>query len=335
MTRPGVDSAAPTARHGGTGGQHTTQNTPPGMVLVPGGAFRMGSDAHYPEEGPAHRVAVDGFWIDACAVRNADFARFVRATGYRTVAERPPDPAAFPGAPPQNLVPGSLVFRPTTGPVDLSDLSQWWDWTPGAHWRRPGGPGSTLAGRMDHPVVHVADEDAAAYAAWAGKDLPTEVEWEYAARGGLDGAAYTWGEQVRPGGRLLAHWWHGQFPWHNTREDGFAGTAPVGSFPPNGYGLYDMAGNVWEWTRSWYTEQHPTDVASPCCVPRNPRGGAEQDSYDPVQPQFGVPRRVIKGGSFLCADNYCRRYRPAARRPQMVDTGTSHIGFRCIAHPAR
>jgi len=306
----------------------------PGMVFVPGGVLRMGSDAHYPEEAPAHRVAVDGFWIDACAVRNADFARFVRATGYRTVAERPLEAAAFPGAPPQNLVPGSLVFHPTRGPVDLRDLTQWWFWTPGAHWRRPEGPGSTLAGRMDHPVVHVAAEDAAAYAAWAGKDLPTEAEWEYAARGGLDGATYTWGDEVRPGGRLLAHWWHGQFPWQNTREDGFAGTAPVGSFPPNGYGLYDMAGNVWEWTRSWYTEQHPADAASPCCVPRNPRGGPEQDSFDPAQPRFRVPRRVIKGGSFLCADNYCRRYRPAARRPQMVDTGTSHIGFRCIVHPA-
>jgi len=306
----------------------------PDMVFVPGGVFRMGSDAHYPEEAPVHRVGVDGFWIDAHPVRNADFARFVRATGYRTVAERPLDPADYPGAPPENLVPGSLVFRATPGPIDLRHISQWWVWTPGAHWRRPEGPGSTLAGRMDHPVVHVAYEDAAAYAAWAGKDLPTEAEWEYAARGGLEGAAYTWGDQLRPGGRWMAHWWHGEFPWQNTREDGFAGTAPVGSFPPNGYGLFDMAGNVWEWTCSWYTERHPADAAKPCCMPRNPRGGTEEGSYDPAQPQFRVPRRVVKGGSFLCADNYCRRYRPAARRPQMVDTGTSHIGFRCIVRPS-
>jgi formylglycine-generating enzyme len=314
---------------------HPVPHTPaaPGMVYIPGGAFRMGSNAHYPEEAPAHRVAIDGFWIDAHPVRNADFARFVRASGYRTIAERPPDPAAFPGAPAQNLLPGSLVFRPTPAPVDLRHLSQWWLWTPGAHWRRPQGPGSTLADRMDHPVVHIAYADAAAYAAWAGKELPSEAQWEYAARGGLEGATYTWGKQLRPGGRWMAHWWHGQFPWQNTGEDGFTGTAPVASFPPNGYGLYDMAGNVWEWTSSWYTQRHPAQAAKACCMPRNPRGGTVEGSYDAAQAQFRIPRRVVKGGSFLCADNYCRRYRPAARRPQMVDTGTSHIGFRCIVRP--
>jgi sulfatase modifying factor 1 len=279
------------------------------MIRVPGGEFVMGSDAHYPEEAPARRVSVDGFRIDPTAVTNAQFGAFVSETGYVTVAERPLDPADFPGAPPENLVPGSLVFTPTAGPVDLRHLSQWWAWTPGASWRNPDGPDSSLADREEHPVVHVAFEDAQAYAAWAGKQLPTEAEWELAARGGLDGAAYTWGDAPERDDERLANYWHGDFPWR--ADSGYGTTAPVGSYPPNGFGLFDMAGNVWEWTTDWY-------------------GGSIEASYDPAQPQFRVPRKVIKGGSFLCADSYCLRYRPAARRAQMIDTGMSHIGFRCV-----
>jgi formylglycine-generating enzyme len=289
------------------------------MVRIPGGEFTMGSDEHYPEEAPAHRVAMDGFLMDATAVTNAEFAAFVEATGYLTVAERPLDPADFPGAPPENLVPGSLVFTPTPGPVDLRHMSQWWVWTPGACWKHPAGPDSSLAGREGHPVVHVAYEDAQACAAWAGKELPTEAQWELAARAGLDGATYTWGNAPQEEGQNLANYWHGDFPWRP--ESGYGTTAPVGSYPPNGFGLFDMAGNVWEWTTDWYRDRH---------VPANPRGGSIEESYDPAQPQFRVPRKVIKGGSFLCADSYCLRYRPAARRPQMVDTGMSHIGFRCV-----
>jgi sulfatase modifying factor 1 len=276
------------------------------MIELPGATFRMGSDAHYPDEAPSRPVTVDGFAIDAHAVTNAQYAEFVVATGYVTVAERPLDPADFPGAPAENLSPGSLVFTGTPGPVDLRHINQWWTWMPGASWRHPDGPRSSP--RAQHPVVHIAYEDATAYAAWAGKRLPTEAEWEYAARGGLDGAAYTWGEQPERAGERLANYWHGEFPWR--AAPGYGTTAPVGSFPPNGYGLFDMAGNVWEWTSDWY-------------------GGSEQASLDPSQPQFAIPRKVVKGGSFLCADSYCLRYRPAARRPQMIDTGMSHIGFRC------
>jgi formylglycine-generating enzyme required for sulfatase activity len=274
---------------------------------IPAGTFRMGSDAHYPEEGPRREVALDGFWIDTHQVTNREFAAFVRATGYVTVAERPLDPADFPGAPAENLHPGSLVFTPPSGPVDLRHLNLWWRWTVGASWRRPEGARSTLDGREEHPVVHVAYEDAEAYAAWAGRRLPTEAEWEYAARGGLDGAVYTWGDE--PEREPRANYWHGDFPWRP--EPGYGATTPVGSFGPNGYGLFDMAGNVWEWTSDWY-------------------GGSERASLDPGQPQFAVPRKVLKGGSFLCADSYCLRYRPAARRPQMIDTGMSHIGLRCV-----
>jgi formylglycine-generating enzyme required for sulfatase activity len=247
--------------------------------------------------------------MDATAVTNAEFGAFVEEAGYLTVAERPLDPADFPGAPPENLVPGSLVFTPTSGPVDLRHMSQWWAWTPGACWKHPEGPGSSLAGREDHPVVHVAHEDAHAFAAWAGKELPTEAQWELAARGGLDGATYTWGDSPEQEGQRLANYWHGDFPWRP--DPGYGTTAPVRSFRPNGFELFDMAGNAWEWTSDWY-------------------GGSIEESYDPAQPQFRVPRKVIKGGSFLCADSYCLRYRPAARRPQMIDTGMSHIGFRCV-----
>ena len=299
-----------------------------GMTWVPGATFRMGSDEHYAEEAPAHSVTVDGFWIDTTTVTNRQFGDFVTATGYRTVAERALDPADFPGAPPENLVAGSLVFTRTAGPVDLRHLNQWWTWTPGACWATPEGPGSIIDERMDHPVVHVAHEDAEAYAAWAGKALPTEAEWEHAARGGLEGATYVWGSEPEQPGERLANVWHGDFPWRSA--EGYGTTTPVGTFPPNGYGLADMAGNVWEWTADWYTARHPDDAASPCCVPQNPRGGDETGSLDPGQPQFRIPRRVIKGGSFLCADSYCMRYRPAARRPQMIDSGMSHIGFRCV-----
>jgi formylglycine-generating enzyme len=280
------------------------------MAWVPGGTFRMGSECHYPEEAPAREVTVDGFWIDRRQTTNREFAAFVEATGYVTVAERPLDPADFPGAPPENLVAGSLVFTMTPGPVDLRHMAQWWTWTPGASWKHPEGPQSTLSGREDHPVVHVACEDAEAYAAWAGKSLPTEAQWERAARGGLEAAAYVWGDEPEPPGERLANYWHGEFPWRP--DEGYGTTAAVGSFAPNGYGLYDAAGNVWEWTRDWW-------------------GGREEASFDPAQPQFRVPRRVVKGGSFLCADSYCMRYRPAARRPQMVDTGMSHLGVRCAA----
>ena len=299
---------------------------------VPGGTFRMGSDAHYPEEAPAHGVTVDAFWIDRCEVTNREFAEFAESTGYVTVAERPLDPGDFPGAPAENLVPGSLVFTRTAGPVDLRHLNQWWTWTPGACWKHPEGPGSSLEGRHEHPVVHVAYEDAAAYADWSGKALPTEAEWEVAARGGLEGATYTWGDSPEAESRPLANHWHGEFPWRPRPP--YGETTAVGSFPPNGFGLLDMAGNVWEWTSDWYTARHPDDPDKPCCVPHNPRGGSVDASYDPRQPRFRIPRKVIKGGSFLCADSYCLRYRPAARRPQMVDTGMSHIGFRCVVRAA-
>lgn len=232
--------------------------------------------------------------------------------------------------PAARLAAGSLVFRPTHGPVDLRDLSQWWAWTPGASWRRPEGPGSGLRGRKQLPVVHIAYEDAEAYAAWRGQRLPTEAEWEYAARGGLDGADYTWGDEPLPEGRRLAHWWQGDFPWRSTRPGGVYGPAQVGSYPANAHGVHDMAGNVWEWTADWYAAPEGATAPS-CCGPSEPRGGTEQASVDPSQPGRPVPRKVVKGGSWLCADEYCRRYRPAARRPQPVDTGMSHIGFRCAA----
>jgi formylglycine-generating enzyme required for sulfatase activity len=301
------------------------------MVRLDGGSFTMGSGAHYPEEAPAHPVSVTTFWIDVTAVTNADYARFVAATGYVTVAERPLDPAQFPGADPALLVPGGLVFQQPPRRVDLRDFHDWWAYVPGACWRHPEGPRSSIDERLDHPVVQVAFEDAAAYAEWAGKSQPTEAEWEYAARGGLDGAEFCWGDELAPGGVELANYWQGEFPWQNVCADGFARTAPVRSFPPNRYGLYEMAGNTWEWTSDWYRDRHKQPRAEKsCCVPRNPRGPSVEHSYDPCSPKIRIPRKVLKGGSFLCAPNYCRRYRPAARYPQMVDTGTCHVGFRCI-----
>lgn len=307
----------------------TTDHLSP-LIPVPGGVFRMGSDEFYVEEAPAHDVEVSAFSIEATPVTNRQYERFVAETGYETVAERPLDPADFPGAPKENLVPGSMVFTPTQGPVDLRHLSQWWTWVPGANWRNPEGVGSDLSGREHHPVVHVAFEDAEAYARWAGRALPTEAEWERSARGGAEGRAFIWGNEPAPGGRRLAKYWEGAFPWRNRAGDGEERTAPVGAYPPNDYGIFDMAGNVWEWTTDYYREQHEGDVDKPCCTPKDPRGPRREDSFDRNQPQFAIPRRVIKGGSFLCADEYCQRYRPAARRPQMIDTGMSHIGFRCM-----
>jgi formylglycine-generating enzyme len=300
------------------------------MAWIAGGEFRMGSDAHYPEEAPAHRVLVDGFHIDRYPVTNRRFAAFVAATGYKTVAERRPDAADYPGALPHLLEPGSLVFQKTRGPVDLHDFSNWWRWKKGAYWRHPGGPGSSVAGRLDHPVVHIAYEDAQAYAGWAGKQLPTEAEWEFAARGGLDGAEFAWGDTLAPGGRHMANTWQGAFPYENLADDGYQGTSPVGAYPPNGYGLYDMIGNVWEWTADWFGARHAADPTNACCIPENPRGGPEAESYDLCTPSVRIPRKVVKGGSFLCAPNYCRRYRPAARHAQPIDTGMSHVGFRCV-----
>ena len=302
----------------------------PGMVWVPGGTFRMGSEDHYPEEAPVHSVSVDGFWMDKFQVTNAQFAMFVRDTGYVTMAERPPDAELYPDAPEENLVPGSLVFQMTEGPVNLRYVDQWWAWTPGACWRRPGGPGTHIRKRQRHPVVHIAYEDAIAYAEWAGKALPAEAEWEFAARGGMEGAEFSWGDEHTPKGTYMANTWQGEFPWQNQVNDGFKDTAPVGSFPANDYGLYDMAGNAWDWTTDWWSEGHPEDADKACCIPDNPRGGKKEQSYDPAAPQWRIPRRVVKGGSYLCAPNYCLRYRPAARRPQMIDTGTTHISFRCM-----
>jgi formylglycine-generating enzyme required for sulfatase activity len=298
------------------------------MAWVPGGAFRMGSDRHYPEEAPAHLVSVDGFWIDVHAVTNADFTRFVDATGYVTSAERCADPNDYPGAKPELLVPSSVMFKKASGPVDLRNPYHWWTYRAGADWRHPRGPGSHLKALMNHPVVHVAFADAQAYAEWAGKELPTEAEWEYAARGGLDGAEFVWGDELAPGGKAMANYWQGEFPWQNLLEDGYEWTAPADAFPANGYGLHQMAGNVWEWTVDWYQDHRA--IAHPCCTIANPRGGDPEHSVDPRTPDVKIPRRVMKGGSYLCAPNYCRRYRPAARMPQPVDTSTCHLGFRCI-----
>lgn len=295
------------------------------MIRIDGGVLEMGSDRFYPEEGPVHRVRVDPFDLDEYAVTNAEFARFVADTGYVTVAERPADPELFPGADPAMLVPGSLVFRMTPGPVDLRDWRQWWAWVPGACWRSPGGPGTSVEGREDHPVVQVSFEDASAYAAWAGRRLPTEAEWEFAARGGLRGATYAWGEDGNEGG-AHANTWQGRFPYENTGARGWVGTAPVGSFPPNGYGLYEMTGNTWEWTSDYWTERH-RDPSAGCgeacaCGPSDARASS-------IAPGERTPRRVLKGGSHLCAPEYCLRYRPAARSPQSEDSATTHIGFRC------
>ena len=307
-----------------------TQSRRFGMILLSGGIFWMGSDDHYPEERPAHPVAVDPFWIDEVPVTNRQFADFVAATGYVTSAERPPDPADYPGADPELLSPASLVFEPPSAGVALRHFTQWWDYRSDADWRHPLGPGSSLDGLDDHPVVHIAFEDAQAYATWAGKALPTEAEWEFAARGGLDRREYAWGDEFMPGGVPQANTWQGEFPTHNSMIDGHMRTSPVRSFPANPFGLFDMIGNVWEWTADYFADHHPEAPLKTCCAPRNPRGATRDDSYDPAMPAIRIARKVLKGGSHLCAPNYCRRYRPAARHAQPVDTSTSHVGFRCV-----
>ncbi|MFO1159522.1 MAG: formylglycine-generating enzyme family protein [Reyranellaceae bacterium] len=305
-----------------------------GMAWIAGGTFRMGSDRHYPEEAPAHDVTVDGFWIDETPITNAQFRAFVEATRYVTWAEIPPDPEDYPGAKPNMLKAGGLVFTPPKSAVDLRDWSQWWRFTFGATWRRPYGKGSHIGGLDDHPVVQIAYCDAEAYAAWVGKALPTEAEWEFAARGGLDGSEFAWGDELTPDGKHLANTWQGDFPHHNLKTDGWARTSPVRTFPANGYGLFDMIGNVWEWTTDWYSAHHEADAGKACCVPQNPRGGVMEASYDPHLRSLAIPRKVLKGGSHLCAPNYCRRYRPAARHAEPVDTSTSHVGFRCVMRTA-
>ena len=302
-----------------------------GMILLPGGTFRMGSDKHYPEEAPVHRVTVNGFRMDRTPVTNREFREFVETTGYVTQAEIAPDAKDYPGALPHMLKAGSLVFSPPDRPVDLRNFANWWSFKFGANWRRPYGKGSSIRGLDEHPVVQISYRDAEAYAAWAGKQLPTEAEWEYAARGGLDQAEFAWGDSLTPDGRHMANIWQGEFPRENLASDGYARTSPVGVFPPNNFGLFDMIGNVWEWTADWYSTGHIGDAPKACCIPEDPRGGLEAGSYDPSQPQIRIPRKVVKGGSHLCAPNYCRRYRPAARHAQPVDTSMSHVGFRCIA----
>ena len=301
------------------------------MILIPGGTFRMGSDKHYPEEAPVHRVTVDAFWMDRTPVTNGQFKQFVKATGYVTIAEQVPSAKDYPGALPHMLYAGSLVFQKASGPVDLRNPNNWWAFVKGANWRHPLGLNSGLFKKETHPVVHIAYADALAYAEWAGKDLPTEAQWEYAACGGLENTEFAWGEEFAPGGKQMANTWQGEFPHQNLAADGYERTCPVNAFPANGYGLLSMIGNTWEWTSDWYTSDHPADAPKACCIPENPRGGREMDSYDPRQPEIRIPRKVLKGGSHLCSPNYCRRYRPTARYPQPIDTSTSHVGFRCIA----
>ena len=262
------------------------------MSWIPGGSFLMGSEDFYPEERPVHRVEVDGFWMDVAPVTAGEYRRFVREAGYVTVAERPLDPELYPDADPELLVPGSLVFRKTAGPVDLGDVRNWWEYVPGAYWKRPGGPKTSINGRDRHPVVQVAFEDAEAYATWAGKELPTEAEWERAARGGIEGAPFAWGDEHFPGGKPAANTWQGEFPWQNLKLDGYEGTSPVRSFEPNGFGLYDMCGNVWEWTADWFESSHSAAESAPCCAPRDRRAAVSG-----LQTGDEIPRKVIKGGS--------------------------------------
>jgi formylglycine-generating enzyme required for sulfatase activity len=300
------------------------------MVWIPGGTFLMGSDTHYPEEAPRHQATVKGFWMDRNVITNEQFGRFVEATGHITLAERPPNPDDYPGALPELLQPASVVFHKPSQRVSLGNPYSWWIYVAGANWRHPEGPESTVANRAQHPVVHLAYEDAEAYAKWAGKELPTEAEWEFAARSGLEGADYAWGQELAPGGKHMANTWQGNFPFENLLTDGYEGTSPVGAFPANSYGVFDMIGNVWEWTVDWYSVHHP--AAETCCGSALPKGDREQ-SYDPQTPAIRIPRKVIKGGSFLCAPVYCRRYRPAARLAQAVDTSTCHVGLRLVVRP--
>lgn len=299
------------------------------LVWVPGRTFMMGSDHHYPEEAPAHPVTVDGFWMMDAPVTNRQFIEFVEATDYVTVAERVPEAKDYPGAKPEMLKAGSLVFSPPLS-VNGNDIWQWWDFVFGANWRKPLGGNSNLRGKIDHPVVHIAYADARAYADWVGLDLPTEAEFELAARGGLDDSEFAWGDELMPGGMAMANTWQGIFPTHSSKPKGEERTSPVRSFPANPYGLYDMIGNVWEWTSDYWSTCHPEPAKHACCIPVNPKGTNAQASLDPRQPDIRIPQRVLKGGSHLCAPNHCRRYRPAARHAEQEDTSTSHIGFRCV-----
>lgn len=334
FSRRQSNAAVPPVGGGVADRSQPSTGTPPGMVLIPGGDFTMGTDSElgWPDEKPAHRVHVDGFWIDATEVTNDEFRAFVTATGYRTTAEKPVDveeilrqsPPGTPRPPDESLVPGSLVFAMTEGPVKQGDVSQWWKWTPGANWQHPEGPQSDLKGRGDHPVVHVSWFDATEYAKWAGKRLPTEAEWEFAARGGLKDKSYVWGDESPDERGDLANIWQGKFPHQNSRTDGFIRTAPVKSYPPNGYGLYDVAGNVWEWCRDWYDRDTYKGITQDLTT--NPQG--PERSHDPARPY--MPQRSQRGGSFLCNDSYCSRYRPTARHGCSLDTGMSHVGFRCV-----
>jgi len=306
------------------------------MVWIPGGEFSMGclDPRDRPHGGPdamadarpVHRVRVDGFWMDRVEVTNRQYARFVTATGYVTVAERTPTAAEFPGAPAENLVAGAMVFTPPADPVPLDNHYQWWNYVKGANWRHPQGPKSNIEGREDYPVVQIAYEDAERYANWAGTRLPTEAEWEFAARGGLSGALYSWGDELRPGGKWMANTWQGRFPLHDTGDDGFAGIARVAQFPPNAYGLFDMAGNVWEWCSDWYRHDAYAQGTAEGGISVNPHGPAS--SLDPAEP--GQPKRVQRGGSFLCTDQYCTRYMIGSRGKGEVSSGTNHLGFRCV-----
>jgi sulfatase modifying factor 1 len=313
-------------------------NAPPGMVWIPGGEFSMGAqdppDREHDHVGmeatedsrPVHRVYVDGFWMDQTDVTNADFAKFVDATHYITEAERTPKAEDFPGTPPEDLVAGAIVFSPPDQSVPLTDHLQWWTYVKGANWRHPSGPDSTIKGKEDYPVVDVSYNDAVAYAKWGGKRLPTEAEWEFAARGGLTGKPFVWGDSFRPDGRYMANTFQGHFPNKNSGEDGFGATSPVTQFPPNGYGLYDMAGNVWQWIADWYRADSYRQLAASSTVSRNPAG--PNDSFDPAE--RGVPKRVMRGGSFLCTDQYCSRYMVGTRGKGEASTGTNHLGFRCV-----
>lgn len=318
--------ATPSQDQIGVAGTPPSGTAPQGMVWIPGGTFRMGCDnCGMPDAEPVHLVTVDGFWMDETPVTNSQFAAFVKATSYMTIAERTPDAKDYPGVPPDKLVAGSACFTPPSGPVSLDNPYAWWTYQPGANWRHPEGPGTDVKGRDDHPVVHIAWVDAQAYATWAGKRLPTEAEYEFAARGGQDGQHFAWGDELKPGGAWPANIWQGRFPSHDAGEDGYRSTSPVKAFPPNGFGLHDVGGNVWQWVADWYRPDYFAELKAQGTV-RNPKGPG--DSLDPQEP--GVPKRVQKGGSFLCSDQYCARYHVGSRGKGAADSGGSNVGFRCV-----
>jgi formylglycine-generating enzyme len=327
---PSIQSSDQTAWTPRINDSKPAESDPDGMTWIPGGQFWMGTtESGMTDARPWHRVYVDGYWMDKTEVTNEQFARFVKATKYVTVAERTPRAEDYPKAPPENLIAGSVVFSPPGHAVALNDQFQWWSYVRAANWRHPEGPNSDIRERMNHPVVHIAYEDAVAYCAWAGKRLPTEAEFEFASRGGLDRKRYLWGDEFMPGGKHMANTFQGHFPDTNTGEDGYRSTAPVGSFPVNGYGLFDMAGNVWEWTSDWYRADYYQTLAAGGEIAVNPKGPA--DSFDPNEP--GTRKRVQRGGSFLCTDQYCARYVAGGRGKGELDTGTNHLGFRCVREP--